>query len=67
VGVQGLVGTDGVVGRDGLVQINGELWRARTIDDTPLVPGERVRVEQIEEDLRLVVGSRTSTESEEQS
>ncbi|MGH3137156.1 MAG: NfeD family protein [Gaiellaceae bacterium] len=67
VGVQGLVGTDGVVGRDGMVQINGELWRARTIDDTPLVPGERVRVEQIEEDLRLVVGSKTSPDPEEQS
>jgi membrane-bound serine protease (ClpP class) len=67
VGVQGLVGTDGVVGRDGMVQINGELWRARTINDTPLVPGERVRVEQIEEDLRLVVGSKTSPEPEEQS
>jgi len=67
VGVQGMVGTDAVVGREGMVQINGELWRARRIDDTPLVPGEHVRVEQIEEDLRLVVGSRTSPEPEEQS
>jgi membrane-bound serine protease (ClpP class) len=67
VGVQGLVGHEGVVRRDGLVQINGELWRARTIDDAPLVLGEHVRVEQVEEDLRLVVGSKTSSEPEEQS
>ena len=57
VGVQGMVGHDGVVRRDGMVQINGELWRARTTDDTPLVVGEHVRVEQVEDDLRLVVGS----------
>ncbi len=57
VGVQGMVGHDGVVRRDGMVQINGELWRARTTDDTPLVAGEHVRVEQVEDDLRLVVGS----------
>jgi membrane protein implicated in regulation of membrane protease activity len=50
-----------------MVQINGELWRARTVDDAPLVPGEHVRVEQIEDDLRLVVGSRVSPELEEQS
>jgi len=67
VGVQGLVGHEGVVRRDGMVQINGELWRARTIDNAPLVLGEHVRVEQVEEDLRLVVGSKTSPEPEEQS
>jgi membrane-bound serine protease (ClpP class) len=67
VGVQELVGHDGVVRRHGMVQINGELWRARTTDETPLVPGERVRVEQVEEDLRLVVGSTSSPEPEEQS
>jgi membrane-bound ClpP family serine protease len=65
VGVHGMVGTDGVVGRDGMVQLNGELWRARTIDDAPLVPGERVRVVQVEEDLRLVVGSVASSTEEE--
>ncbi len=67
VGVQGLVGHEGVVRRDGMVQINGELWRARTIDDTPLILGEHVRVAQVENDLRLVVGSMASTESEGQS
>ena len=67
VGVQELVGHGGVVRRDGMVQINGELWRARTFDDTPLVPGEHVRVQQVEPDLRLVVGSLSSSESEEQS
>ncbi len=67
VGVQELVGHSGVVRRAGMVQVNGELWRARTIDDVPLVPGEHVRVEQVEDDLRLVVGSMVSTESEGQS
>ena len=57
VGVQGLVGGEGVVRRDGLVFVNGELWRARTADDSPLVVGARVRVEQVEEGLRLIVGS----------
>ena len=67
VGVQGLVGHDAVVRRDGMVQINGELWRARAIDGGPLVAGDHVRVEQIGDDLRLVVGSRASPEPEEQS
>ena len=57
VGVQGLVGDEGVVRRDGLVLVNGELWRAHAADDSPLVPGDRVRVEQVEAGLRLVVGS----------
>jgi membrane-bound serine protease (ClpP class) len=67
VGVHGMVGHDGVVRRDGMVQINGELWRAHSADGSPLVPGEQVRVEQVEEDLRLVVGSLKSPELEEQS
>jgi membrane-bound serine protease (ClpP class) len=57
VGVHELVGDEGVVRRDGLVFVNGELWRAHTVDDSPLVPGDRVRVEQVEDGLRLVVGS----------
>ncbi len=65
VGVHGMVGSDGLVRRDGMVQISGELWRARTSDGAPLVPGEHVRVEQVEEDLRLVVGSPASPELEE--
>lgn len=67
VGVQGLVGHGVVVRRDGMVLINGELWRARRMDDAPLVPGEHVRVEQVEEDLRLVVGSMESPEPKEKS
>jgi membrane-bound serine protease (ClpP class) len=56
-GVQRLVGDEGNVRGDGLVFVAGELWRARTADGGPLVPGERVRVEAVEDDLRLVVGS----------
>jgi membrane-bound serine protease (ClpP class) len=60
VGTGGLVGIEGVVRRPGLVLVNGELWRARTADGAPLNAGERVKVEQVEEDLRLVVGSTSS-------
>jgi membrane-bound serine protease (ClpP class) len=67
VGVQGLVGDEGVVRRDGLVLVSGELWRARAPDDSPLVPGERIRVEEVEPDLRLVVGSLSSPTPEGQS
>jgi membrane protein implicated in regulation of membrane protease activity len=52
------------VRRDGLVLVNGELWRASSSADLPLVPGERVRVEEVEDDLRLVVGSVPSPTSE---
>jgi membrane-bound serine protease (ClpP class) len=65
VGIHGLVGGEGVVRRDGLVLVNGELWRAHTPDDTPLVPGDHVRVERVEDDLRLVVGSVSSATREE--
>jgi membrane protein implicated in regulation of membrane protease activity len=67
VGVHGLVGGEGVVRRDGLVSLNGELWRASSDDGVPLVPGERVRVEKVEDDLRLVVGSVSSPTGEEPS
>jgi membrane-bound serine protease (ClpP class) len=67
VGVQGLVGHEGVVRRPGQVQISGELWRARSTDGSALVPGEHVRVEQVEDDLRLVVGSVSSPTREEPS
>jgi membrane-bound serine protease (ClpP class) len=67
VGAEGLVGGEGVVRRDGLVLVNGELWRAHTADDSPLVPGEHVRVERVEEGLRLVVGSMTPANEEESS
>jgi membrane-bound serine protease (ClpP class) len=65
VGVQGMVGSEAVVRRDGLVQVNGELWRARSAAGGQLVPGEHVRVEKVEEDLRLVVGSVSTPTGEE--
>ncbi len=64
VGASSLIGTEGVVKRGGFVLLNGELWRAHTADGTELVPGEHVRVEQIEEDLQLVVGSMASPTEE---
>jgi membrane-bound serine protease (ClpP class) len=67
VGAQGLVGGEAVVRRDGLVSVNGELWRAYAADGVPLVPGEHVRVEQVEDDLRLLVGSVASPSREESS
>jgi membrane-bound serine protease (ClpP class) len=67
VGIHGLVGNEGVVRRDGLVLVNGELWRATADDERLLVPGEHVRVERVEEDLRLVVGSMSSPTQEEPS
>ena len=58
-----LVGGEGEVRRDGYVLVGGELWRARSADGHPLVPGERVRVEAVEDGLELVVvGSDTTTE-----
>jgi membrane-bound serine protease (ClpP class) len=67
VGAEGLVGGEAVVRRDGLVSVNGELWRAHAADGSPLVPGEHVRVEQVEDDLRLLVGSVSSPSREESS
>jgi membrane-bound serine protease (ClpP class) len=64
VGVQGLVGAEGVVKRGGLVSLNGELWRASSDDESPLEPGQHVRVERVEDDLRLVVGSTTAPTDE---
>jgi membrane-bound serine protease (ClpP class) len=65
VGVHGLVGGEGVVRREGLVALNGELWRARSGDDRPLVPGEHVRVERVEDDLKLVVGAVPASAAED--
>ncbi|HXG76699.1 MAG TPA: nodulation protein NfeD [Gaiellaceae bacterium] len=67
VGAQGLVGSEGVVRPNGLVFVNGELWRARTAGGEPLVPGTHVRVEEVEPDLALVVGSVPSPTREEPS
>jgi membrane-bound serine protease (ClpP class) len=67
VGVQDLVGTEAVVQRPGMVLVNGELWRARRRDEGPLTIGEHVRVEEVEPDLQLVVGSSSSPNEEGQS
>ncbi len=64
VGAHGLLGQEGVVQRDGLVRVSGELWRAQAADGSPLVPGKHVRVEKVEDDLRLVVGSSSSSQEE---
>jgi membrane-bound serine protease (ClpP class) len=65
VGTTHLYGSEGVVRRNGMVFVNGELWRAHKEDGSALVPGERVRVERIEEGLQLLVGStQTPTEKE---
>ena len=46
----------GQVRGEGLVFVDGELWRARVADGSPLHPGQRVRVESVEQEgLELVV------------
>jgi len=57
VGAARVVGEQGVVRNDGYVLVSGELWHARSNDDRPLVPGETVMVERVDEGLELVVGS----------
>jgi membrane-bound serine protease (ClpP class) len=44
VGVHQLVGTHGHVRHGDLVFVNGELWRARAVDDEPLRDGEEIEV-----------------------
>jgi membrane-bound serine protease (ClpP class) len=55
VGAHRLVGEEAVVRGPGQVFVNGELWRARTRDDSPLEPGEHVVVEEVADGLELVV------------
>jgi membrane-bound serine protease (ClpP class) len=57
VGVQDLVGAPAEVRRDGYVAVRGELWRARSLDGSPLRPGDRVRVENVD---GLVLGVRSA-------
>ena len=57
VGAHLLVGAHGEVRRDGLVFVNGELWRAHSHDGHPLVLGDEVEVEAVDDSLELVVGS----------
>jgi membrane-bound serine protease (ClpP class) len=58
VGTHRLVGVPAQVRGEGLVFVDGELWRARTADGSPLPPGASVRVESVQQDdLQLVVTS----------
>ena len=57
VGVALLVGEEAEVRPGGLVALNGELWRAHSVDGRRLAPGDRVRVEAVGDDLVLTVGS----------
>jgi membrane-bound serine protease (ClpP class) len=63
VDVQRLVGGEAEVQRSGYVTVEGELWRARTASGAPLVPGQRVRIEDVGEGLELVVGASPSSSS----
>ncbi len=56
VGAHRLVGEPAEVRSESLVFVDGELWRARTADGSPLLLGERVRVESVQQDdLQLIV------------
>ena len=55
VDAQRIVGGDAEVRRDGLVRVGGELWRAHRVDGEPLVPGEHVVVQAVDDGLELVV------------
>jgi membrane-bound serine protease (ClpP class) len=49
-----MVGAEGVARSDGLVFVRGELWQAATDDGSPLEPGARVLVDDVQ-GLRLKV------------
>jgi len=67
VGPHRFVGEHVLVKSEDTVVISpGAPWPARSIDGSRLVAGERAVVRQVEDDLRLVVGS-VSTPSEEPS
>ena len=56
VGTHRLVGEPAQVRGEGHVFVDGELWRARSADGSPLRPGTAVRVESVQqEELQLVV------------
>jgi membrane-bound serine protease (ClpP class) len=57
VGPQTIVGEIGEARRGDLVFVHGELWRARPAGETPLRPGQRVRVAAVSPDLVLEVES----------
>ncbi|MEX0674212.1 MAG: nodulation protein NfeD [Gaiellaceae bacterium] len=55
VGAHSVVGMTGTARYGGQVFANGELWRARTVDDSELVPGEPVEVVRVDDSLTLEV------------
>ena len=55
VGAQSMVGDTGIVRYGGQVFADGELWRARSVDGSELVPGETVAIEGVDESLTLEV------------
>jgi membrane-bound serine protease (ClpP class) len=55
VDAERILGGEAEVRRDGLVSVGGELWRARRADGEPLVPGQRVVVQELCDGLELVV------------
>ena len=58
VGTHRLVGVPAQVRGEEHVFVDGELWRARSADGSPLRPGTAVRVESVQqEDLQLVVAN----------
>jgi len=61
-GPQAIVGAEGEVRGGGLVLVKGELWRARTSDGSPLLPGEHVEVEALDH-LKLAVRHLDRTKS----
>ena len=55
VGPQTIVGEVGEARRNDMVFVHGELWRARSIANGPLRPGQRVRVAGVDPGLVLEV------------
>lgn len=62
VGVGTLVGEHAVVRDAGWVMLEGELWRAASVDGNRLRPGDHVTVESVDPELGLVVRSQNPTE-----
>ena len=49
-----MVGETGIARANGMVFVRGELWQAQTEDGTPLEPGDRIAVDDVQ-GLRLLV------------
>jgi membrane protein implicated in regulation of membrane protease activity len=67
VGPEGLIGKSGIVTAPctptGYIRVAGELWRARSIDSSPLSVGQEVRVKRLNS-LVLLVEAATAPASE---